>query len=81
MAEPGDIVRVWIEEGCITCNLCEDLCPEVFAVPAGETSLVKKGAETFFRRLADRIQEAVDSCPVEVIKADRSDPVSHLQRA
>jgi ferredoxin len=81
MAEPGDFARVWIEEGCISCNLCEDICSEVFQVPAGETSQVKEGAETFFRKLADRIQEAVDSCPVEVIKAERTGPVSSLQRA
>jgi ferredoxin len=24
------IKKVWIEEGCTTCGLCEDICPEVF---------------------------------------------------
>ena len=30
------IRKVWIEDACISCNLCEDLVPEVFEVPAGE---------------------------------------------
>ena len=64
------IARVWIEEGCISCNLCEDLAPEVFEVPAGETSKVKPGAEKFFQNLLEKIKEAADSCPVEVIKAE-----------
>jgi ferredoxin len=65
------IKRVWIVEGCISCNLCEDLCPEVFEVPAGSTSRTIKGHE---KRLCgdpdldDKIREAVESCPVEVIE-------------
>ena len=26
------IKRVWIEEGCISCGMSEDNCPEVFKV-------------------------------------------------
>ena len=33
------IRKVWIAEGCIACNLCQDLVPEVFEVPAGSTDL------------------------------------------
>jgi ferredoxin len=62
------IKKVWIEEGCISCNLCEDLCPEVFEVPAGETSIVKPGMEPKFEELDAKIREAAESCPVEVIK-------------
>ncbi|HET6202692.1 MAG TPA: ferredoxin [Planctomycetota bacterium] len=64
------VTRVWIEEGCISCNLCEDLAPEVFAVPAGDTCRVRPGAEKFFESLVSRIQEAAASCPVEVIKTE-----------
>lgn len=68
------IQRVWIEEGCISCNLCEDLCPEVFEVPLGESCVVKASATQTV--LADstldaKIQDAADSCPVEVIKLER----------
>ncbi|MAB79573.1 MAG: 4Fe-4S ferredoxin [Planctomycetes bacterium] len=65
------IRRVWIEEGCISCNLCEDLVSEVFEVPAGETCRPKKGHEkhlTANPEMDERIQEAADSCPVEVIQ-------------
>jgi len=68
------IRKVWISEGCIACNLCQDLVPEVFEVPPGSTSRTKKGHEKLLERdplLDERIQEAVDSCPVEVIHAER----------
>ena len=29
------IRKVWVDEGCISCNLCQDLVSEVFEVPAG----------------------------------------------
>lgn len=67
------IRKVWIVEGCISCNLCQDLVPEVFEVPPGSTSQVKKGHEKLLKgeaALDERIQEAVDSCPVEVIKIE-----------
>ena len=65
---PMPIKKVWIEEGCISCNLCEDLCPEVFEVPAGETCHVKPDAEPQYAELDAKIKEAAESCPVEVIK-------------
>lgn len=67
------IRKVWIIEGCIACNLCQDLVPEVFEVPPGSTSRTKKGHEKRLgeAELDERIQEAVDSCPVEVIQAER----------
>ena len=35
------ITRVWIEEGCISCGLSEDNCPEVFKIK-DEGSTVKE---------------------------------------
>lgn len=67
------IRRVWIEEGCISCNLCEDLVPEVFEVPAGSTSRPRAGHERHLTGdpgMEERIQEAADSCPVEVIQVE-----------
>jgi len=67
------IRKVLIVEGCIACNLCQDLVPEVFEVPAGSTSRTRKGHEKYLRgdaQMDERIQEAVDSCPVEVIHAE-----------
>lgn len=56
--------KVWIEPGCIVCNACEGIYPEVFEV-TDETCLIRPDAP-----LHDglKILEAADSCPVEVIK-------------
>ena len=67
------IRKVWIEEACISCNLCEDLVPEVFEVPAGETSRPRRGHEQHLSGnpvMDDRIREAAESCPVEVIQLE-----------
>jgi len=58
------IKKVWIEKGCTSCGLCEEICPEVFKVD-GEASVIEganlSGNET-------KIKEASESCPVEIIK-------------
>lgn len=56
--------KVWIEEGCTSCGLCEDTCPEVFEID--DVSEVKEGAK--FSEFADEIKEAAENCPVEVIQ-------------
>ena len=61
------IKKVWIEEGCTVCNLCEDTCPEVFNV-TDDACEVKEGVD--FDAHADEIEQAADDCPVEVIKFD-----------
>ncbi len=62
--------RIWIEEGCISCNLCEDLCPEIFHVPLGEVCVVKGDALTQATapKVAEQLEEARTQCPVEVIQ-------------
>jgi len=59
------IKRVWIEEGCIACGVAEGICPEVFKV-VDDTNTVIEGAD--LSRFEDKIKEAAESCPVEVIK-------------
>jgi ferredoxin len=58
------IKKVWIEDGCTSCALCEDLCPDVFEMP--DEAEVKEGAD--FSAHEDAIKEAAESCPAEVIK-------------
>lgn len=68
------IRKAWVVEGCISCNLCQDLAPEVFEVPPGDTSRTRKGHEKLLAHdpaLQERVQEAVDSCPVEVIEVEK----------
>ncbi len=68
-AAGGEVVaftvsKVWIEPGCIVCNACEDIYPEVFDVQAS-TCLIRPNAPL---DNGLRIQEAAEACPVEVIK-------------
>jgi len=58
------ISKVWIEPGCIVCDACEGIFPEVFEV-TDSSCIIRPGAP-----LNDglKIQEAAEACPVEVIK-------------
>lgn len=58
------VSKVWIDPGCIVCNACEDIYPEVFEVKA-DTCIIRPNAP-----LDDglKIKEAAEACPVEVIK-------------
>lgn len=67
------ISRVWIEEGCISCSLCSDLVPDVFLVENGESCVIKPAAGNHFDPQAEAIREAVQDCPVEVIKFEEQD--------
>jgi ferredoxin len=58
------ITKVWISEGCTACGLCEDICPEVFHLE--DEATVIEGVN--FADYEEKIKEAADSCPVEVIK-------------
>lgn len=58
------IKKVWIEEGCISCGLCEETCPEVFVIE--DLAMVIPGVN--FNDYENGIIEAAESCPVEVIK-------------
>jgi len=58
------IKKVWIEEGCTACGLCEDICPEVFKVE--DVATVIEGVN--YADYDEKIKEAAENCPVEVIK-------------
>lgn len=63
-AENFKVAKVWIEPGCIVCNACEGIFPEVFEV-LPDTCVVRTTAPL---DNGLRIQEAAEACPVEVIK-------------
>jgi len=58
------IKKVWVEEDCTACGLCEDICPEVFKLE--DIATVIEGVN--FADYEAKIKEAAESCPVEVIK-------------
>lgn len=55
--------QVWIEDDCIACGSCVDICPEVFELE-GDIAEVKDDADLF---LDGQIIEAAEACPVDVI--------------
>jgi ferredoxin len=59
------INKLWIEEGCIVCGVCEATAPEVFEMNE-DTAFVKKGVN--FAEYEVEILESAENCPVEVIK-------------
>ena len=65
------ISKVWIEEGCISCKLCQDIAPDVFLVEDDEDCIVRPEAAQYFGPQAEDIQQAADDCPVEVIQIDQ----------
>ncbi len=58
------VVKVWIDEGCITCDACENICPEVFHVE-DDTCIIVDGVNP--GEWGDDIIEAAEACPVDVI--------------
>jgi len=64
------ITKVWIEEGCTACALCEDIAPEIFELGDREEAIVKPDVD--FYAYEEEIKEAAESCPVEVIRIEES---------
>ncbi len=58
------VSKVWIEPGCIVCDACETIYPEVFQVNA-DTCVIKPN---YPKDHGLKVQEAAEACPVEVIK-------------
>ncbi len=59
------ISKVWIEEGCTICGICEKECPEVFEL--GDESAVVKD-DVNLAEYEDSIISAVESYPVQIIQ-------------
>lgn len=82
------ITKVWIEEGCIVCNACENECGDVFKVTDSTCVILPDvrvdGLETENRdelselkaeyqtSLEAAIEAAASGCPVEVIKFEKA---------
>lgn len=67
MAQIAAVTRVWINEGCIACDACRTVCPEVFRVE-GEICVIRP--EVTSETLRDRgaaVLLAAEECPTQVI--------------
>jgi len=59
-----EIKKVWIEDGCTGCGLCETICPEVFKIDA--IAYVIENVN--YAKNTIKIKEAAECCPRVVIK-------------
>ena len=79
----AQIATVWIEEGCITCDACQEACPEVFSVQDDSCFIIADVRSDgkfdqnesqspikmeFGTELHGDIIDAAEGCPVDVIK-------------
>jgi ferredoxin len=59
------VKKVWVEDGCILCGLCETNCGDIFTMGT-EKAEIKKGSN--LNQNEDCIKKAAEECPVTVIK-------------
>ena len=59
--------QVSVEDTCIACGTCVEICPEVFELE-GDIASVKDGADL---SLDEKIIEAAEACPVEAISYEK----------
>lgn len=63
----GTYMRVYVNDECIGCGLCEGTCPEVFTINVdGVAEAVVDIDEDF----EDAVQEAADNCPAAAIEIE-----------
>jgi ferredoxin len=62
------IERVWINEDCTGCGLCETTCPDVFQL--NDQASVKSSAD--FNGNEELIKQAAEECPVEAIQVEEA---------
>lgn len=55
-------------DGCISCGLCVQICPEVFRIADDGLAEVYHEPD---EAMAELVREAADSCPVSVIHVEQ----------
>lgn len=59
--------RVWIEDGCILCNVCVEISPESFVL---EDEHLYVRSDVDLDEHEEAIRQAALDCPVEVIRLE-----------
>lgn len=62
------IEKVWVNEDCTGCGLCETTCPDVFQL--NDQASVK--ADAVINGNEELIKQAAEECPVEAIQVEES---------
>jgi len=65
--DKGTVKNVWTIPGCIVCDLCEDIVPEVFQMMP-TTVRIRTEDQGMWGLWSDKIIESAVGCPVNVIK-------------
>jgi len=65
--DKGVVKTVWTIEGCIVCDLCEDIAPEVFKMVPTTVRILTENKD-HWGKWSDKIIESAVGCPVNVIK-------------
>lgn len=66
IGERGTVKNVWIADGCIVCDLCQDTAPDVFKV-LETTSTILPEHKARWGELSNPIIDSAIGCPVNVI--------------
>ena len=60
-------MKAFVDENvCISCGLCEGVCPDVFSLDTGVAVATEEVAGEF----EDSAREACDGCPVQAISIE-----------
>ena len=59
-------MKYFVNENCISCELCTTICPEVFSM--NEEGVAQAIDEDVPEESEDSAEEAMDSCPVDAIE-------------
>ena len=70
---PLNVLGAWfVDEACISCDVCTDIAPDIFGRDDNGASYVKFQGQDSPDQV-DMFREAVEDCPVEAI-GDTEDP-------
>lgn len=62
-------MKAFIEDGCIACELCTEICPSVFQM-AEDGDVAEVYVDEVPKEDEADAEDARDSCPVEVISLE-----------